>query len=262
MRCALVLCAAALVGLSSAGWQYGVGGYSGHQQMPVRYYVPYAMSGHQHMYVPQPQAVNFPGYQQMPVKYYVPSAMSGHQHMYVPQPQVVNLDLDYSPSIAFPGTMHTVHNDGATKSGFDSRSGSVNADEFGSSGFSSRSGSVNADEFDSIDTNNTEVVNLGLQEEGISTERWWCQGGSQIKLDCGTNRRINITDAYYGRQRRTDLCRKKNPDVNDCFTGPYRIRRDCNGNQSCTVKANNGYFGNPCSNVDKYLWVKMECYRL
>merc|ERR1712168_1387675 len=139
-------------------------GYSGHQQMPVKYYVPYAMSGHQHMYVPQPQAVNFPGYQQMPVKYYVPSAMSGHQHMYVPQPQSVNLDLDYSPSIAFPGTMHTVHNDGATKSGFDSRSGSVNADEF-----------------DSIDTNNTEVVNLGLQEEGIPTDRWWCQGDSEIK---------------------------------------------------------------------------------
>merc|ERR1719186_1394646 len=97
MRCALVLCLAALVGLSTAGWQYGVGGYSGHQQMPV--------------------------------KYYVPSAMSGHQHMYVPQPQVVNLDLDYSPSIAFPGTMHTVHNDGATNSEFSSRSGSVNAED-------------------------------------------------------------------------------------------------------------------------------------
>merc|ERR1719186_103763 len=137
MRCALVLCLAALVGLSTAGWQYGG---------TARY------SGPQHMYVPQPQAVNFPVYQPMPVRYYVPSAMSGHQHMYVPQPQVVNLDLDYSPSIAFPGTMHTVHNDGATKSGFDSRSGSVNADEFGSSGFSNRSGSVNADEFDSIDT--------------------------------------------------------------------------------------------------------------
>merc|ERR1719186_2521580 len=67
MRCALVLYAAALVGLSTAGWQqYGVGGYSG-QQMHV--------PGQQQMYVP--------GHQQV----YVP----GHQHMYVPQyhqPQV------------------------------------------------------------------------------------------------------------------------------------------------------------------------------
>jgi len=72
MRCALVLYAAALVGLSTAGWQqYGVGGYSG-QQMPVSYYLPVPSNmytGHQQMYVP--------GQQQM----YVP----GHQHMYVPQ---------------------------------------------------------------------------------------------------------------------------------------------------------------------------------
>merc|ERR1719508_469323 len=62
MRCALVLYAAALVGLSTAGW-YGVGGYTG-QQMPVSYYLPVPSdmyTGHQQMYVP------------------------GHQHMYVPQ---------------------------------------------------------------------------------------------------------------------------------------------------------------------------------
>merc|ERR1712168_352529 len=78
MRCALVLYAAALVGLSTAGWQqYGFGGYSG-QQMPVSYYLPVPSNmytGQQQMYVP--------GHQQV----YVP----GHQHMYVPQyhqPQV------------------------------------------------------------------------------------------------------------------------------------------------------------------------------
>merc|ERR1719228_3037459 len=70
MRCALVLLyAAALVGLSTGGWYYRVGGYSG-QQMPVSYYLPSNMyTGHQQMYVP--------GHQHM----YVP----GHQHMYVPQ---------------------------------------------------------------------------------------------------------------------------------------------------------------------------------
>merc|ERR1712154_223969 len=63
----------------------------------------------------------------MPVKYYV---SSGHQHMYAPQPQVIpsiNLDMDYSPSVAFPGYVPTVavHNDGTTGSVFDSRSGGV-----------------------------------------------------------------------------------------------------------------------------------------
>merc|ERR1719508_512984 len=88
MRCALVLYAAALVGLSTAGWDgwhYRVGGYSG-QQMPVSYYLPVPSNmytGHQQMYVPGQQQMYVPGHQQV----YVP----GHQHMYVPQyhqPQV------------------------------------------------------------------------------------------------------------------------------------------------------------------------------
>merc|ERR1719348_1253780 len=80
MRCLIVLCIASMVGLSTANY------YGGHQQMPVR------------MYVPQPQAI--------------PS---------------INLDLDYSPSVAFPGYVPTVavHNDGKTGSVFDSRSGGV-----------------------------------------------------------------------------------------------------------------------------------------
>merc|ERR1712168_279402 len=50
--------------------------------------------------------------------------------MYAPQPQVIpsiNLDMDYSPSVAFPGYVPTVavHNDGTTGSVFDSRSGGV-----------------------------------------------------------------------------------------------------------------------------------------
>merc|ERR1712168_1179021 len=80
MRCALVLYAAALVGLSTAGWQqYGFGGYSG-QQMPVSYYLPVPSNmytGQQQMYVPGHQQMYVPGQQHM----YVP----GHQHMYVPQ---------------------------------------------------------------------------------------------------------------------------------------------------------------------------------
>merc|ERR1712142_1100067 len=90
MRCSIVVCVASMVGLSTAS-----------------YYVQ--------------------GPQQMPVKYYV---SSGHQHMYAPQPQVItsiNLDMDYSPSVAFPGYVPTVavHNDGTTGSVFDSRSGGV-----------------------------------------------------------------------------------------------------------------------------------------
>merc|ERR1712002_99801 len=90
MRCSsIVVCVASLVGLSTASYYV-----QGHQQMPVKYYV---SSGHQH-YVPQPQVI--------------PS---------------INLDMDYSPSVAFPSYVPTVavHNDGTTGSVFDSRSGGV-----------------------------------------------------------------------------------------------------------------------------------------
>merc|ERR1719290_430175 len=89
MRCSIFVCVASMVGLSTASYYV-----QGHQQMPVKYYV---SSGHQH-YVPQPQAI--------------PS---------------IDLDMDYNPSVAFPGHVPTVavHNDGTTGSVFDSRSGGV-----------------------------------------------------------------------------------------------------------------------------------------
>merc|ERR1712200_228441 len=122
MRNLIALCVASMVGVSTANY------YVGHQ--PMRYYVPQ----HMYVSQPQVANLNLdysvavPGHQQMrmPVRYYVPSAMSRHQHMYVPQPQVVYLDMDYRPSIAFPDIMHTaaVHDD-ITKPVFGSRSGSV-----------------------------------------------------------------------------------------------------------------------------------------
>merc|ERR1719173_249438 len=80
MRCLIVLCIASMVGLSTANY------YGGHQQMPVR------------LYVPQPQAI--------------PSINLDMD--YSP-----NLTFPgYVPSVA-------VHNDGTTSSVFGSRSGSV-----------------------------------------------------------------------------------------------------------------------------------------
>merc|ERR550534_1484711 len=83
MRCLIVICLASIVGLSTAN-------YGGYQQLTS--YLPY---GNQHMYVPQ---------------------------QYKPVP-VVNLDMDFSPSVAYP-----VHHGGAGGSMqpvFGSRSGSV-----------------------------------------------------------------------------------------------------------------------------------------
>merc|ERR1712168_1527478 len=116
MRCALVLCAAALVGLSTAGWHYGGVRYSG--QQPMNYYLPSSMyTGHQQMYVPQVAAAypvrQTPAYQVRPM-------VVSNQVEDVP---MINVDMDFSPTLTYPGVKHG----DATQSSFASRSGSVSS---------------------------------------------------------------------------------------------------------------------------------------
>merc|ERR1712200_114247 len=103
MRCALVLYAAALVGLSTAGWQqYGVGGYSG-QQMPVSYYLPVPSNmytGHQQMYVPQyyqPQLAAAYPVRQTPAHQVRPMVVSPQ----VQQVPMLNQDMEAEASCTY-----------------------------------------------------------------------------------------------------------------------------------------------------------------
>merc|ERR1719233_168288 len=93
MRCALVLYAAALVGLSTAGWQqYGVGGYSGQQKM----YVP----GHQQMFVPQyyqPQLAAAYPVRQTPAHQVRPMVVSPQ----VQQVPMLNQDMEAEASCTY-----------------------------------------------------------------------------------------------------------------------------------------------------------------
>jgi len=123
--CALVLCAAALVGLSTANRQYGGVRYSG-QQMPVSYYLPSKMyTGHQQMYVPQyyqPQVAAAYPVRQTPAYQVRPMVVSNQ----VEDVPMINLDMDFSPTFTHPGVMHGDAGD-ATQSSFASRSGSVSS---------------------------------------------------------------------------------------------------------------------------------------
>jgi len=122
MRCSLVLCVAALVGISTAGWQYGGARYSG-QQMPVSYYLPSKMyTGHQQMYVPQyyqPQVAAAYPVRQTPAYQVRPMVVSNQ----VEEVPIINVDMDFNPTFTHPGAMHG----DATQSSFASRSGSVSS---------------------------------------------------------------------------------------------------------------------------------------
>jgi len=146
MRCALVFCVASMVGLSTAGWPFGGGRYSGQQQIPVRYYMPSNMqsgmyAGHQQMYVPGQQQMYVPQYYQpqvsaaYPVRqtpaYQVRPMVVSDQVEEVP---IINVDMDFSPTFTYPGAVHggdkqtsgAMHG-GGKQTSFDSRSGSVSS---------------------------------------------------------------------------------------------------------------------------------------
>jgi len=131
--CALVLCAAALVGLSTANRQYGGVRYSG-QQMPVSYYLPSKMyTGHQQMYVPQyyqPQVAAAYPVRHTPAYQVRPMVVSNQ----VEEVPMINVDMDFSPTFTYPGAVHggdkqtsgAMHG-GGKQTSFASRSGSVSS---------------------------------------------------------------------------------------------------------------------------------------
>ncbi|XP_065066388.1 L-rhamnose-binding lectin ELEL-1-like [Rhopilema esculentum] len=79
-------------------------------------------------------------------------------------------------------------------------------------------------------------------------------------ISCPSNLKVRIDFAYYGRLHQRN-----------CTTGPMKtvecraessekiVKNLCNNQQSCTLKANNKVFGDPCVGTFKYLHVKYCC---
>ncbi|XP_078666384.1 coadhesin-like isoform X1 [Branchiostoma floridae x Branchiostoma belcheri] len=82
-----------------------------------------------------------------------------------------------------------------------------------------------------------------------------------LQLSCSEAQTLFIVDANFGRTSASNSC--------PCYTGCSTVcradnslavvRDACQGHQHCTVAANNGVFGDPCYNVQKYLEVSYRC---
>ena len=89
-----------------------------------------------------------------------------------------------------------------------------------------------------------------------------CEGKS-ISIQCsGKNVRIDVTYALYGRNGKK-TCYKfyhglwnKNCKSSKSLS---EVQKRCQGKTSCTVKAKNSVFGDPCKFTEKYLEVKYVC---
>ncbi|KAI8485005.1 hypothetical protein Bbelb_372510 [Branchiostoma belcheri] len=82
-----------------------------------------------------------------------------------------------------------------------------------------------------------------------------------LQLSCSEAQTLFIVDANFGRTSASNSC----PCYTDCSTvcranNSLAVVRDaCQGNQQCTVAANDSVFGDPCLNVQKYLEVSYRC---
>jgi len=89
-----------------------------------------------------------------------------------------------------------------------------------------------------------------------------CEDNS-LEISCPGKTLLEIGDAFYGRQTE-DICDNVGVPLFGCDMGDAKKKAAdlCNGKQSCTIEANNGFFGDPCWLVRKYAQVSYICPKL
>ncbi|XP_024148699.1 L-rhamnose-binding lectin SML isoform X2 [Oryzias melastigma] len=82
------------------------------------------------------------------------------------------------------------------------------------------------------------------------------------KLTCPSGKTIKVLSAYYGR-RDSSVCTLNCPLVQtqneDCENPTDLVAQQCDGTSSCTIKASNSVFGDPCPGTYKYLEASYIC---
>ncbi|KAG7226937.1 hypothetical protein INR49_022232, partial [Caranx melampygus] len=84
------------------------------------------------------------------------------------------------------------------------------------------------------------------------------------RLSCADFGVISVESALFGRKDRETCGEGKSQQETqntDCSldTAVDHLKRNCNGKNSCTIKASNGVFGDPCVGTYKYLEVSYAC---
>uniref|UniRef100_F6YER6 SUEL-type lectin domain-containing protein n=2 Tax=Ciona intestinalis TaxID=7719 RepID=F6YER6_CIOIN len=98
-----------------------------------------------------------------------------------------------------------------------------------------------------------ENVNSGVRTATI------CEN-SQSTISCEQGSTINVLDSFYGRIDRT-TCPSGNTYTTSCKAvhSPIYIRGLCQSRKTCTIRATNSVFGDPCYGTYKYVQIKYVC---
>jgi hypothetical protein len=117
------------------------------------------------------------------------------------------------------------------------------------------------------------VLNGGVKFASAYDEQSISCEGKTASISCPTGELISIVDGWYGRTEAAHVtgepvvCPHSATSNRNCpfhKTGQYdaqkaKIGGACEGKNSCSVKASNGYFGDPCGGTFKYLNISYNC---
>ena len=82
-----------------------------------------------------------------------------------------------------------------------------------------------------------------------------------MKITCPKRKAISIKSAFYGRHGNETCPHVKAPADADCYDTKalYKLRRLCNGYESCEVDILTSKLGDPCPGIYKYANVSYKC---
>ncbi|XP_052688454.1 uncharacterized protein LOC128167006 [Crassostrea angulata] len=101
-----------------------------------------------------------------------------------------------------------------------------------------------------------------FQESNASDQTFALCADQRGFIRCDNGSKIKIVSANYGRtddqvcpggKTNTITCRSKSSEI--------KVKWNCNGYATCHLQATNGYFGDPCANIVKYLEVRYRCVK-
>uniref|UniRef100_A0A1I8FSQ9 SUEL-type lectin domain-containing protein n=1 Tax=Macrostomum lignano TaxID=282301 RepID=A0A1I8FSQ9_9PLAT len=86
-----------------------------------------------------------------------------------------------------------------------------------------------------------------------------CEHGSS-SLSCTSGSTIDVLSAFYGRTSGS-VCKRGPIKTTKCRSGSANsaVRRICQGKSSCSVRASNSVFGDPCVGTFKYMRINYRC---
>ncbi|XP_049826282.1 L-rhamnose-binding lectin CSL1-like [Aethina tumida] len=103
----------------------------------------------------------------------------------------------------------------------------------------------------------TQATTSKFPPDAISTQT--CHG-DKLKIDCGP-KDIRVLDVFYGRQDSVTCPHKKSSKGFELCDGSMqaweRVLKKCEGDEDCTLFANNLYMGNKCDHDDVYGYLNL-----